>query len=211
MSSIGLNFTPTSLTPEETEVAAFGLQLGVPGWSPLPEVGTEVKNVKQIVGGDTFLNREFTQSNISQQIAEKEYSVVHLATHGYFGGIAETSFVLAYDKKISVLELEGILSRSKQITNLLVLSACETALSSDRSLLGLAGVAARSGVESTIGTLWSVMDDDQSEMITAFYRYWQTSGYDKAIALSKLQLEQIELFAHPKKWAALTLIGDYSD
>lgn len=210
VSSIGLNFTPTAKRKEEeTKILAFGLQGNIPGWTPLYNVIHEIERIQNLVGGDKFLNSEFTLSNMYQQLGKEEYGTIHFATHGYFGGTAETSFILAHEREISVFELEGVLSRSKQIPNLLVLSACETALSSERSILGLGGVAARSGVRSTIGTLWPVLDDEQNEMITAFYRYWQNSQYNKATALQKLQIEQIKIYAHPKKWAALTLIGDY--
>ena len=74
----------------------------------------------------------------------------------------------------------------------------------------MAGIAARSGVESTLGTLWRVQDDEQKEIITAFYRYWQEPEYNKATALQKVQIEQIELMALPQNWAALSLIGDFN-
>lgn len=210
VSSIGLNFDSAALDTEKTQVAAFGLQSAIADWSSLPYVASEIKVVQNILGGDRFLNREFTLDNLSNQLIKEEYGTVHFATHGYFGGTAETSFILAYDQQISILELENVLSKSKQTPNLLVLSACETALSSDRSLLGLAGVAARSGVNSTIGTLWQVLDDEQSEMIEDFYTYWQSSKYNKAKALQLVQISEIERYdnSHPEKWASLALIGD---
>ena len=209
VSSIGLNFTSTSTKEQENKVAAFGLQAAVLGWSALSNVAEEIQSVQNILGGDRFLNQQFTVDNLSRQLNEREYSVVHLATHGYFGGAAETSFVLAYKQKISALQLEDILGKSQQIPELLVLSACETAAGSERAILGLAGVSIRSGVKSTLGSLWQVQDDEQSEVIEAFYTYWQSPKYNKATALQKIQIEQIEQYAHPEQWAALTLIGDY--
>lgn len=90
-----------------------------------------------------------------------------------------------------------------------MLSACETALGSDSSLLGLAGIAAISGVDSTLGTLWQVNDDEQSQIIEAFYSYWKSPKYNKATALQQVQIDQIEIFAHPQKWSALNLIGNF--
>jgi len=96
----------------------------------------------------------------------------------------------------------------------LVLSACETAVSSESAILGLAGIAARSGVKTTLGSLWPVIDDEQQKIIKSFYSYWQSPKYNKATALQKMQTEQIlgsanHPPAHPQKWASLSLIGAY--
>ena len=208
VSSIGLNLTSIP-AKEENKVAAFGLETDIPGWSKLDNVAEEIQDAQNIIGGSKFLNQQFTVENLSRQLDRKEYSIIHLATHGYFGGTAETSFILAYEQKISALQLENILSQSKQTLELVVLSACETATGSDRAILGLAGVAARSGVKSTLGSFWRVQDDNQSQTIEAFYTYWKNSEYNKATALQKVQIEQIEQYAHPAQWASLALIGDY--
>ena len=208
VSSIGLDIDPP-IEEKNNRVAAFGLQTSIPGWSKLENVAKEIQDVKEIVGGKEFLDRQFTVDNLYRQLDESEYSIVHLATHGYFGGAAETSFILAYEQKISALQLEDILSKSGQILDLVVLSACETAAGSDRAVLGLAGVAARSGVKSTLGSFWQVQDEDQSQTIEAFYTYWKNPQYNKATALQKVQIEQIQQYAHPAQWASLTLIGDY--
>lgn len=211
VSSIGLNFTPTRGEKKETQVLAAGIQIGIPGWTPLYNVASEIKDVQNIVGGDRLLDSQFTIDNLSYQLNKQEYEAVHFATHGYFGGTVENSFILAYKQKISAFELEDILRGSKQIPDLLVLSACETALLNERSLLGLAGIAARSGVSTTLGTLWQVQDDEQSKMIEAFYTYLQSPNYNKATALQKVQTEEINKYvnSHPEKWASLALIGNY--
>jgi CHAT domain-containing protein len=208
VSSLGANFTPKPKT-SKMKALAFGL-VDPPqsGWSTLYNVEPEVENVNQSMGGKKYLNQDFTVNNLTEQLEKNIYPVVHLATHSYFAGNLDNSFILAYDRRISLLDLEKILS-NQTVTDLLVLSACETAKGSERAVLGLAGVAARSGVPSTLGSLWKVKDDEQSSMIKAFYHYWQSPQYNKATALQKIQIEQIKIFAHPQKWAALTLIGDY--
>ena len=167
VSSISLNLTSIP-AKEENKVAAFGLETDIPGWSKLDNVAEEIQDAQNIIGGSKFLNQQFTVENLSRQLDRKEYSIIHLATHGYFGGTAETSFILAYEQKISALQLENILSQSKQTLELVVLSACETATGSDRAILGLAGVAARSGVKSTLGSFWRVQDDNQSQRLKPF-------------------------------------------
>ena len=208
VSSLGLGLRSPSASTSELKALVFGLSNPQSQFSILSMIREEAERVHQIIGGKKYLNRDFTISNLKQQLAKNYYSVVHLATHAYFAGNTEDSFLLAYDGKISIFDLEQFLN-NQRVIELLVLSACETAMGSERSLLGLAGVAARSGVKSTLGSLWQVQDDEQSEMILRFYDYWTSPEYNKATALQKIQIEQIKQFAHPQQWAALSLIGDY--
>ncbi|MBW4532349.1 MAG: CHAT domain-containing protein [Pleurocapsa minor HA4230-MV1] len=209
-SSIGLKMTiePSKVFSKPTALV-FGLSSPKKaGWSTIPSVDQEVKKVGELINSNQYLDSNFTEKNLSEQLKQKSYSVLHLATHGYFGGTAKTSYILAYDKKISVPELEFLLENSVNAPNLLVLSACETALGSKFSVLGLAGVAAKSGVSSTLGTLWQVADADQKEMINNFYTNLNDDLSNKAVALQKAQVKQIRQLAHPQKWAALNLIGN---
>ncbi len=209
VASIGLEFAPqNSDKQEKLKALAFGLEKGSGEWSKLENASEEIEMVKEYIGGNIFINKEFTIDNLRQQVKHEKFNVLHFATHGYFSGDAETSFLLANDRKISALKLEDIFKQSKQNINLLVLSACETAVGSEESLLGLAGVAARSRVASTIGSLWQVDDENQLEIIEAFYQQLSNDPTNKATALQKAQIKQIEIAAHPQKWAALTLIGD---
>ena len=206
VSSLGLNFKSIADSEKKQKALAFGLGVAREGWSELDKVEEEVSNVTQIIGGQKFLNADFTSDNFVEELNQGKYSVVHLATHGYFGGIAENSFILAYDRFLSALDLEDSFSQSQVRIELLVLSACETSISSDRSALGLAGVALRSGVESVLGSFWQVEDYKQVELIKAFYSNLQVTNFDQAKALQQVQIKQIEQEAHPARWAALNLI-----
>jgi CHAT domain-containing protein len=210
VSSIGLNLSATEVDPQKSKALVFGLTNSlIPGWRQLDKISQEIRFVENLMGGDKYLDRQFTSDNLLRQLSEKKYSIVHLATHGYFGGDASTSFILGYNQKISALKLKDILSQSRQAIDLLVLSACETAVGSERAVLGLAGVAAKSGVASILGSLWQVNDDEQSETIEAFYAHFKNAPANKAIALQQVQIEQINNLAHPKTWAALNLSGEW--
>ncbi|MDJ0590005.1 MAG: CHAT domain-containing protein, partial [Pleurocapsa sp. MO_226.B13] len=208
VSSLGLEYTTTP-EDQKSKFLGFGLQQSVRGWPELDNVRSEIEQIRSYVDGEVFLNDRFTSGNFSQFVIQSDYSILHLATHGYFSGNAETSFLVAYDQRISALKLESILSQSSSSIELLVLSACETAVGSELSLLGLAGIAARSGVKTIVGSLWQVGDENQSEMIDSFYFYLTEKKLDKASALQKAQIEQINLLAHPQKWASLSLIGSF--
>ena len=207
VSSLGLRFqvVPQSLV----KVAAFGLSLEREGWSSLSSVPRELAQVTETVKGRKFLNTDFTSDIFQQQLNQNKYSLVHVATHGSFGGIAENSFILAYDKLLNALELKDILSQSQEIIDLLVFSACETAVGGDFSALGLAGVALRSGVSSTLGSYWGVEDSAQPKLMKQFYTNIFEKKLNKAEALRQLQVEQIKQTVFPNIWAAFTLIGDW--
>ncbi len=206
VSSIGLNFKSTASSFNQAGALALGLGVARDEWSELENVEAEVAKVVQTLGGKQLLDREFTSNNLTLELNQQEYSVLHLATHGYFGGVAENSFILAYDKPLSAKDLEASLSYSQIPIDFLVLSACETAVSSELSALGLAGMALRSSINFVLGSFWQVQDEAQLELIEAFYSRIQEPTFDLASALQQVQIEQIEQGAHPYKWAALILI-----
>jgi CHAT domain-containing protein len=204
----------TSLSPRLVENAssiqalAFGLSEAIPPFSALPNVPEEIQEVKNIMGGQTYLNRDFTFKSLQDKVKEG-FAVVHLATHAKFGASPESTFLQAFDRTISLEQLETILRKSKNAIELLVLSACQTAVGDNRSTLGLAGVALRSGVKSVLATLWSVNDADIVPLIQDFYQEWQKPGVTKAEALRRTQIKNINSYSgHPAIWAAFILVGN---
>ena len=215
VSSLGLNYDyddDTSDSPQLDSALALGL-VDVPtqqNLATLEFVPEELTNVKELFGGKKILGEQFTVSNFANQLTQNQYPLVHLATHGYFAGTAETSYVHAYDQKIPILMLDDIIRQNEQSApQFLVLSACETALGSDLSLLGLAGLAARTGIDTTLGSLWFIKDKEQSQIIQSFYDRVENQNQSKAVALQEIQKELIEGLAHPVIWSSLTLIGDW--
>ncbi|NKB18727.1 MAG: CHAT domain-containing protein [Pseudanabaena sp. CRU_2_10] len=204
----------TSLTPTLAENAprlqalAFGLSEAVPPFVALPSVPDEIQEVENILGGQKYLNRDFTFKSFQTKVKEG-FAVVHLATHAKFGATPESTFLQAFDRTVSLEQLETILRSSKHAIELLVLSACQTAAGDNRSTLGLAGIALRSGVKSVLATLWSVNDTDVVPLIQDFYREWQKPGVTKAEALRRAQLNNINgNNGHPAIWAAFILVGN---
>jgi len=125
------------------KVLLGGLSKAVQGFASLPSVKKELRDLKDIINSHhVFLNEDYTIKNISNEIKNNDYSIVHLATHGVFGGTARDSFLLTYDDKLNMNQLEDILSparhKNKPI-DLLTLSACQTALGNERASLGLSG------------------------------------------------------------------------
>lgn len=206
--SLGLNFTPISLNKNQLQPVIFGLTVPISSFAPLPFVEVETQKVENILGGSRFLNQDFTINNLGKQL-QKDYSVVHIATHGNFGGTIESAYLQAFDGRINLIELEKLLSSSSKI-ELLTLSACETAAGNERSVLGLGGVAIRSNVKSVLGTLWSVNDADIVALITDFYENLRKPDISLSEALALSQRAEIaRSTSHPALWSSLILLGNW--
>lgn len=203
-----------SLNTQQLKILTGGITEARQGFSALPGVKIEVE---QIVSGrisKVFLNQDFTETNLKKQLAASSFPVVHLATHGQFSSNAEQTFILSWNDKIKVKEFEELLRSTEQgrrsSIELLVLSACQTAVGDKRATLGLAGVAVRSGARSTLATLWSVQDQSTAKLMTEFYQQL-SKGIGKAEALSKAQQYMMKQpkYEHPFYWAPFILVGNW--
>jgi CHAT domain-containing protein len=190
-------------------------------YDPLNFVKQELANIQQLQFPNvTLLNQAFTSQALQRNSAESPFKIVHLATHGEFSGNADKTFIVAWDKKITVNELSDLLKNTElsrtQSLDLLILSACQTAEGDDRAALGLAGMAVRSGARSTIATLWTVDDQAAGQLMREFYTQIAKVGDDRASKAEALRLAQLAILkdptykGHPKYWAAYTLVGDWT-
>ena len=143
------------------------------------------------------------------------FEIVHLASHGRFSSQLQDTFIDTWEKPLNVTELVNLLQRSnptgENAINLLILSACETAIGDQRAALGLAGMAVRSGAKSTLATLWSVNDEATAKFMGEFYQQFVTQKVSKAEALRQTQLALLKdpWFKHPFYWGAYILVGDW--
>ena len=104
---------------------------------------------------ETLLNEGFTLAELKRKLTEEQYSIVHIASHGQFDRDVRKTFVLTYDSKLTLNDLEALIRPSQyrgRPVELLVLSACQTAAGDDRAALGLAGVAVKAGARSALAT-----------------------------------------------------------
>ncbi len=180
----------------------------------LPGVADEVQALGHIwPGSTTLLNAAFTTA-FSRDASSGSYRVLHIATHGVFGGSGDTSFILAYDDVLTLNGLQALLQSDRFQKNpieLMTLSACETAEGNDRSPLGIAGASIKAHAKSVIGTLWPVDDTAARKVMEKFYSGITTGKLTKAEALRQAQIELIHVdeFSHPSFWAPFDLIGNW--
>jgi CHAT domain-containing protein/tetratricopeptide (TPR) repeat protein len=185
------------------------------GFSALPAVNQEVEKIATVVATSPLLNKAFTNAALSDRVKNDAASVVHLATHGQFSSRLEDTFLLTWDGRMNVKELSELLKthdgNADKAINLLVLSACDTAAGDDRAVLGLAGLAVKSGARSTIASLWPVKDKAAARLMSEFYEQIKKPGMTKAEALRQAQLTMIHKtdFDHPFFWSAFILVGNW--
>ncbi|MCE5336366.1 MAG: CHAT domain-containing protein [Desulfobacteraceae bacterium] len=210
-----LNLTdPRSLKRRDTRVLSAGLTESVQGFAPLANVKDELDGIQSIYGADRLENRSFVEANVSQSLKGNPYSIVHIATHGKFAPSATDTYLLAWDGRIDMNQLDSLMRQSggrNAPIELLFLSACETAAGDDKAALGLAGVAVKAGARSALATLWSVSDQAASELVLEFYKQLQNPSITKAEALQAAQLKLIDdaRYRHPFFWSPFLLIGNW--
>jgi CHAT domain-containing protein len=180
----------------------------------LPGVKKEVDSLSNHFQIKPLIDQSFTKKNFVDTLVKNPHQIVHIASHGVFGGTAEQSFIMTYDKLINTNELQLILQNDvfeKNPIDLLTLSACETAEGDDRAPLGLSGIALRSNVRSVLGSLWPVDDEATVLLMENFYENFSDSSISKAKALQKSQIKVLKNreFEHPVYWSPFILVGNW--
>lgn len=203
VSYLSRDFAPPP--PSRGELLAMGASEFSGEGDPLPHAAREIEGAVSLVGGDVLVDREFTEGNIARQLEKKRYSTVHIATHGYFGGNAERSWLQTSDGRLSVAELSRILAAGSPF-DLLVLSGCETGRGNSRLVYGLAGIGLQLGIRAVVASQWAVGDLDASQLMVAFYQSLQR-GRSPAKALQEAQIAALRNPAqHPNAWAGFVAL-----
>jgi len=212
--TLGLNLTdPASLRIDRAQLLLGGISDAVPGYEALPGVAQELTEISSIMGGDKFLNEEFSLGEVSKKLAVGGYSIVHFATHGVFADQYTDSYLLTYDGKLTLGRLQNTVGKRRYLDKpleLMVLSACETAVGNDKAALGLAGVALKAGAKAAIASLWLISDEGTTRLMTHFYKEL-AEGKTKAEALQAAQLDLVsdQVYSHPNFWSPFLLVGNW--
>ncbi|MEA5498390.1 CHAT domain-containing protein [Limnoraphis robusta] len=193
-------------------------------FDPLPQVEEELNDLQTLLplSNSPLFNENFSILNLENQLLQTDLTILHIATHGQFGSNLDESFVVAWKELLTARKIDRILREQRSDRaipiELLTLSACETAEGDDQAILGIAGVAVRAGVRSTIATLWKVNDRSTAEFMKRLYQELlkanETGTVNKAKALQTVQLEFFknspnENWKLPHYWAPFVLIGNW--
>jgi CHAT domain-containing protein len=215
----GLQLLDAKKTLPRVNLTAFkgGLSKARQNFPALPYVKDELEQIRSEskVSGKLLLDESFTSTALQKEIDSIPFPVIHLATHGQFSSNAEDTFILTWDGRLNVKELNDLLrsreESGKGAIELLVLSACQTAAGDKRAALGLAGVAVRAGARSTVATLWFVSDAATAKVMTQFYRELSDTSITKAEALRRAQVSLLKSsdYQEPIYWAPYVMIGNW--
>ncbi|NEO87600.1 MAG: CHAT domain-containing protein [Spirulina sp. SIO3F2] len=229
--------TPTHRSQlQDASVLALGIS-AFEDLAPLPAVPVELASIKRrFPNGTSLRNAQATLDNFQQQLQAQATQIVHLATHGNFQpGQAENSYIQFWDNQLDLKQIETV-AWADAAVELLVLSACQTALGDTAMEYGFAGLAVQAQVGAAVAGLWGANDTATLALMSEFYRQLSL-GQPKGEALRQAQLallngivrledkqlagisdntalpsELQELgdrtFWHPYYWSAFTLIGN---
>lgn len=147
--------------------------------TPLPAVSSELQIITEEIENPRLknnsqekkllFNEEFTIENMNKHLSQNDYEILHLATHADFNsGDLENSYIQFWDAKLTLEQMSDL--SWKNPPELLVLSACKTALGDEEAELGFTGIALQSGVKSALGSLWYVSDAGTLALISEFYK-----------------------------------------
>ena len=221
---------------KNSQVLAMGAEQ-LPDQKPLPAVPVEVSTIAgKLWKGKSFLNNAFTLQNLKQARQQNPYGIIHLATHGQFlPGTPSNSYIQLWDTKLRLDQLR-LLGWNNPPVELLVLSACRTALGNEEAELGFAGLSVLAGVKSSLASLWYVSDQGTLGLMTSLYEQLGKAPI-KAEALRQAQVAMLkgqvrleggklrtpsaeislppalaqlrdQTLEHPYYWSAFTIIGN---
>ncbi|NET16804.1 MAG: CHAT domain-containing protein, partial [Okeania sp. SIO1H6] len=149
------------------------------------------QNISQGWPGKLFLNQEFTLENLKNQLSSQFFNIIHLATHAKFQpGKPENSYIQFWDTQLHLDKVKEIAWNTPP-AELLVLSACKTAVGDRDVELGFAGLALEAGVQSVLASLWYVNDIGTLALMSEFYEQLKTAP-SKAEAIRQTQIKMIQ-------------------
>jgi len=150
-----------------------------------------------------------------------EYRIVHFAAHGFvnrdhpeLSGIVFSLVDRSGNRTNGFVPVRDIYNLN-QSDDLVVLSACDTALGKDikgEGLVGLTHAFLASGSKSVVASLWKVDDRATSVLMANFYKSMLQDGLPPAAALrsAKEQVRRQNGWQEPYFWAGFVLQGEYN-
>ena len=206
--------------------------------SPLPAVPQEVSTIAEdIWKGKHYLNKDFTFNKLKSIRKSQPFGIIHLATHGYFQkGSAENHFIRFWNQDLKLTEFRQLDLNNPSVVELLVFSACQTALGDDGAALGFGGLAVETGAKTALASLWRVSDIATLGLMAEFYEQLKKVPV-KSEALRQAQIAMItgqirvengtiitpsrtiplpseykdlenQTLNHPHYWSPFTMIGN---
>lgn len=181
---------------QATPVLAMGVSQGFPNFPALTHVPDELKTILQVYPGEQFMNQAFNEQTLSDNL--KGQKIVHIATHADFQAANPKNSFLLLDngEQYPIRQIQFLRDLGK--VHLVVLSACETALSETdpdgKEILGISAyfTGGPSKAKAVLASLWQVNDASTSLLMQQFYQNLATRNMTKAKALQQAQRSLIQ-------------------
>ncbi|MBP0018297.1 MAG: CHAT domain-containing protein [Cyanobacteria bacterium SBLK] len=189
-----VSLTNTRYTPlQNPRVLAMGAS-EFEQYDPLPAVPVELSLItEKLAEGVSILDRDFTFDNLRANSRARNHQILHLATHADFqAGDKDNAHIQLWNDKLAFDRLRELGWTQENPIELLVLSACRTALGDLDAELGFAGLAVNTGAKSALASLWYVSDGGTLNLMSKFYRHLQDPDITiKAEALRRAQIDML--------------------
>lgn len=216
--------TPAARPTPATDAppVATGRPAGLQRLARLPFSRQEAQAIAAFVPADGRLQAiDFQASRaLATSAALGEYRIVHFATHGWFDSERPDQSGLVFSlvghdgaAQDGVLRLRDIYTL-RLPADVVVLSACQTALGKEikgEGLIGLTRGFMHAGARRVVASLWQVDDLATAELMRLFYRGMLQEGLRPAAALRAAQreLSTQARWASPYYWSAFVLQGEW--
>jgi CHAT domain-containing protein/tetratricopeptide (TPR) repeat protein len=204
------------------EIQRSGSDVGVQEFARLRFSRTEAEQIARLgPPAGTFKALDFEASRDTALRPELgQYRILHFATHSLLNnqhpelsGVVLSLFDSAGSPQNGFLRLYDIYNLRLN-ADLVVLSACQTALGEDikgEGLIGLTRGFWYAGAPRVVATLWEIDDRTTAEVMKRFYEGMLARGEKAATALRAAQVAmwRTKGWDTPYYWAAFTLQGEW--
>ncbi|MEW6110306.1 MAG: CHAT domain-containing protein [Nitrospirota bacterium] len=123
----GLNLSdPRPITRDSVRVLIAGLTDSVQGFPPIPSVKIEVQSIHDLYGGKILFNQNFLSSSLENELKDEQFTIVHIASHGQFTSDVKKTFLLTFDDRLTIDQLDqyvGLFKFREDPLELLLISA----------------------------------------------------------------------------------------
>ncbi len=198
----------------------------------LPGTEKESQAIVECMSGANYATEYYTRDKANEEsfksLSGRSFDVLHIATHGFFaenaGRNASSDNSLLFSGLLmsgcnNILNVpqdieDGILTAREisyldfRNTDMVVLSACETALGkvTDDGVYGLQRGFKKAGVNTIVMSLWPVNDYATRLLMTSFYKYL-VEGLGKRESFMQAQRDlRSHNGVNPSHWAAFIML-----
>lgn len=184
--------------------------------------GQEAEAIQELARQEDVLVLDGLKANHEQLLSSDlgRFRYLHFATHGDLGGQPDLPGLALSAFDMEGKELKDQFLRVHEIENLelnadlVVLSACKTALGKDvkgEGLMGLPHAFLYAGADRVVVSLWNVHDEATSELMRVFYQGLLVNQLPPSRALREAQdwMSRQPQWRDPFYWAGFVLQGDW--